>query len=61
MSVQNAERLIRFMQQDEKLKTRVREAGSAEKFEAISGEAGASCSAYDFVVAVVKTLPPKGR
>lgn len=53
MSIENAERLLRFIEQDESLRSRVNEAG-AENFEAVATAAGASCTAYDVVRAVLR-------
>lgn len=58
MSVENAERLIRFMKSDPALQHKVKAAGP-DKFEDVTAEAGASCSAYDVVCAVVDTLQSK--
>ena len=55
MSVENAERLIRFMKDDPELKEKVRTAGP-EKFTAVSNAAGASCTSYDFVCAIIRTI-----
>ncbi|MEN3951195.1 Nif11-like leader peptide family natural product precursor [Iodidimonas sp. SYSU 1G8] len=55
MSVENAERFIRFMKDDESLQQKIKAAGP-EQFEQVSAEAGASCTAYDFVCAVVDGL-----
>lgn len=55
MSVENAERFIRFMKADESLQQKIKAAGP-EQFEQVSAEAGASCTAYDFVCAVVDGL-----
>lgn len=53
MSVENAERLLRFMAKDEALRRKVDAAGQAG-FEAVATQAGASCTAYDVVRAVVR-------
>lgn len=53
MSIENAERLLRFVEKDEALRTKVCEAGP-DSFEAVATEAGASCSAYDVVRAVLR-------
>lgn len=53
MSIENAERLLRFVEKDEALRTKVYEAGP-DSFEAVATEAGASCSAYDVVRAVLR-------
>ncbi len=55
MSVENAERLIRFMKEDAELKEKIRTCG-ADSFTPVSNEAGASCNTYDFVRAVIRTL-----
>lgn len=53
MSIENAERLLRFIEKDEGLRSKVNEAG-AENFEAVATAAGASCTAYDVVRAVLR-------
>ena len=53
MSIENAERLLRFVEKDEALRNKVYEAGP-ERFEAVATEAGASCTAYDVVRAVLR-------
>ncbi|MCC5872094.1 MAG: Nif11-like leader peptide family natural product precursor [Gammaproteobacteria bacterium] len=53
MSIENAERLLRFIEQDEALRSKVNEAGP-ENFEAVATAAGASCTAYDVVRAVLR-------
>jgi predicted ribosomally synthesized peptide with nif11-like leader len=58
MSVENAERLIRFMKADPDLQRKVKMAGP-DRFEAVTAEAGASCTAYDVVCAVVDDLQRK--
>jgi predicted ribosomally synthesized peptide with nif11-like leader len=55
MSVENAERFIRFIKEDPSLIQKVKSAGP-ENFEQVSAAAGASCTAYDFVCAVVDGL-----
>jgi predicted ribosomally synthesized peptide with nif11-like leader len=58
MSVENAERFIRFMKEDPALQQKVKMAGP-EKFEDVTAEAGASCSAFDVVCAVVDDVQAK--
>lgn len=53
MSIENAERLLRFVEKDEALRSKVCDAGP-DDFEAIATEAGASCSALDVVRAVLR-------
>ncbi|MEN3974468.1 Nif11-like leader peptide family natural product precursor [Emcibacter sp. SYSU 3D8] len=55
MSVENADRFIRFIKEDPALIQKVKSAGP-ENFEKVSAEAGASCSAFDFVCAVLDGL-----
>lgn len=55
MSIENAERLIRFVQADKKLREKVATAG-AENFEEVTAIAGASCTAYDVVCAMIRSL-----
>jgi len=55
MSVENAERFIRFMKEDPSLAQKAKSAGP-ENFEQVSAEAGASCTAFDFVCAVIDGL-----
>jgi predicted ribosomally synthesized peptide with nif11-like leader len=55
MSVENADRFIRFVKEDPSLIQKVKSAGP-ENFEQVTAEAGASCTAYDFVCAVVDGL-----
>ncbi len=53
MSIENAERLLRFIEKDDALRSKVNEAG-AENFQAVATAAGASCSAYDVVRAILR-------
>lgn len=53
MSIENAERLLRFMEKDDDLRKRVYAAGP-ENFQTVAKEAGASCTAYDVVRAVIR-------
>jgi len=53
MSVENAERFIRFMKEDDDLKEKVRKAGP-ENFEAVTAAAGASCTAYEVACAIAR-------
>lgn len=55
MSIENGERFIRKLESDPELREKVRAEGR-EDFEKVSAEAGASCSAYDAVAALVKRL-----
>jgi predicted ribosomally synthesized peptide with nif11-like leader len=53
MSVENAERFIRFMKEDDGLKEKVRTCGPKE-FTAVANAAGASCTAYEVVCALAR-------
>ncbi len=55
MSVQNAERMLRFMTSDADLRARICDAGP-ENFEKITAEVGASCSAYEVAYALAKRV-----
>ena len=55
MSIENGERFIRALESDAKLRDSVRAAG-AEGFLEVSAAAGASCSAYDVVAALLRQL-----
>jgi hypothetical protein len=55
MSIENGERLIRFLRDDPALRERVLAAGGA-RFEQLSAEAGASCRAFDVVAALVREM-----
>ncbi len=54
MSVENAERLLRLMARDAKLRRKIDEAGQTG-FEAVAAQAGASCTSYDVVRAIVRS------
>lgn len=56
MSVQNADRFIRFMEADAGLREKVAGLGRDGDVEALSAEAGASCSAHEVVLALNKRL-----
>jgi len=58
MSIENGERFIRMLEADPELREKVRSKGK-KKFEKVSAEAGASCSAYDAVAALSKRLDSK--
>ena len=53
MSVENAERFIRFMKDDADLRDKVRKAGP-DKFEQVTAAAGASCTAYEVACAIAR-------
>ncbi len=55
MSVENAERFVRFLKQDEKLRAKVTEAGW-ENFQAVSAQAGASCTTFEVVAALIREI-----
>ena len=54
MSIENGERLINMMKTDPDLAERIAAAGSPDRFEQLSEEAGASATAYDVVAALVR-------
>ena len=56
MSIENGERLIRMMKTDPELAERIAAAGSPDRFEQLSEEAGASATAYDVVAAMVREI-----
>ena len=53
MSVENAERFIRFLKDNDDLKEKVRDCGP-DHFERVTAEAGASCTAYEVACAVAR-------
>jgi len=55
LSVENAERFIRFLKSDAKLRSRVNEAGW-EDFQEVSAAAGASCTSFEVVAALVREI-----
>ncbi len=55
MSVQNGERLIRFLRSDSRLREKVKDAGW-EKFQDVTAEAGASCTTYEVVAALIREI-----
>lgn len=55
MSIENAARLVRFMEKDAALRDKVMSAGN-DKFEQITAEAGASCTAYQVVQSLTKQM-----
>ena len=56
MSIENADRLLRFMDRDSRLREKVRTAG-VDGFEDVAAQAGASCTAYDVVCAIARRGP----
>ena len=56
MSIENGERFIRALKSDQALRDKVRDAGSSEGFLEVSAGAGASCSAYDVVAALLRQM-----
>jgi len=54
MSVENAERFVRFMKESDELKEKVRTCGP-EDFAAVTNAAGASCTAYEVVCALARS------
>ncbi len=55
MSIENGERFIRALKSDQALRDKVRDVGS-EGFLEVSAGAGASCSAYDVVAALLRQM-----
>jgi hypothetical protein len=55
MSVENGERFIRLLKSDSKLRTQVKEQGW-EKFLDVSARAGASCTTYEVVAALIREI-----
>ena len=58
MSIENGERFIRALRSDESLRNKVRAAGP-DGFLKVSAAAGASCSAYDVVAALLRQIEGK--
>ena len=58
MSIENGERFMRALESDESLRKKVKVAGP-DGFLSVSAEAGASCSAYDVVAALLRQLEGK--
>ena len=59
MSIENGERFVRALKSDQALRDKVRDAGS-EGFLEVSAAAGASCSAYDVVAALLRQIDNAG-
>lgn len=55
MSIENADRFLRFLEADAALRDKVAASADGE-IQAVSAEAGASCSAHDVVLAVNKRI-----
>lgn len=55
MSIENGERFIRLLKSDQSLRDKVRQAGS-DGFTEVSADAGASCSAYDVLAALLRQI-----
>ncbi|MCZ0944768.1 MAG: Nif11-like leader peptide family natural product precursor [Gammaproteobacteria bacterium] len=55
MSIENGERFIRALKADQGLRDKVRAEGR-DDFTGISAEAGASCDAFDVVVALLRQI-----
>lgn len=55
MSIENAARFVRFMKEDPALREKAMNAGS-ERFETVTREAGASCTAYQVVQCLIKDV-----
>jgi hypothetical protein len=55
MSIENGARFARLLRQDQTLRERLREEGE-ERFEDISAAAGASCTAFEFVAAMLRDM-----
>jgi hypothetical protein len=59
VSIENAERFLRRLEGDAALQEKVRTAGPSG-FEAVTAQAGASCTAYELACAVVRGLNGAG-
>lgn len=59
MSVENGERFIRILREDSELRQRVRESGE-QAFLDLSAEAGASCTPFEVVSALVRDMDSAG-
>jgi hypothetical protein len=55
VSIENAERFLRRLEGNAELQERVRRAGP-DGLEAVTAEAGASCTAYELVCAVTRGM-----
>jgi hypothetical protein len=55
MSVENAERFVRFLRNDAELRSKVTAAGW-EDFQDVSAAAGASCTSFEVVAALIREL-----
>jgi len=55
MSIENGERFIRFLKSDPKLREKVNEEGW-ERFQDVSAQAGASCTTYEVVAALIREI-----
>ena len=55
MSVENAERFVRFLREDANLRAKVNAAGW-ENFQDVSAEAGASCTTFEVVAALIRDI-----
>ena len=55
MSVENAERFVRYLREDAGLRSKVNEAGW-EAFQEVSAGAGASCTTFEVVAALIREI-----
>ena len=55
MSVENAERFVRFLREDAELRAKVNAAGW-ESFQEVSAGAGASCTTFEVVAALIREI-----
>jgi hypothetical protein len=55
MSVENAERFVRFLREDAELRSKVNTAGW-EAFQEVSAAAGASCTTFEVVAALIREM-----
>ncbi len=55
MSIENGERMIRMLKENETLRSAIKERGQTE-FETVSAEAGASATAFDVVAAFIRSI-----
>ncbi len=55
MSIENGERFIRFLKSDPKLRQQVKSEGR-ERFQEVSAQAGASCTTFEVVAALIREI-----
>jgi hypothetical protein len=59
MSIENGERFIRLMKSDPELRERVKGEGW-KRFGEVSAKAGASCTTYEVVAALIREIEAEG-